>query len=218
MARTKPNLREGVSLAKRSGCHSEPHTNPEVKILMQQYVHHEVHSRHQGRFIEENEIDNFGKGWNKLRKGKLQKWVDETTRAHVSADIATRISALHTHNITSLSQSNPPLTPTPIELANMAADPGSDLDIDEDSDDSEDGSDTEYFRNSSGTMEVVDGRLIAETLDMERTVEEVMVWLDEEFNREECTQGNDSCTDSDPDSDTEEIVREAWFLRPGKHY
>lgn len=218
MARTKPNLREGVSLAKRSTRHSEPHTNPEVLILMQQYAHHEVHSRRRGRFIEENDIDNFSKGWSKLRKGKLRKWVDETTCARVSVDIATRISALHASEEPAFqpSSSNPPSTFTPVELATMTAEPSSDLEIDEDSDDSED-SDTEYFRNSTGTMEVIDGRLVAETLDMERTVEEAMAWLDEEFNREH-TQGNDSCTDSDQDSDIDDLVRYATFLPAGMHY
>ncbi|KAF8811180.1 hypothetical protein BYT27DRAFT_7221584 [Phlegmacium glaucopus] len=76
----KTELREGISLSKKSGKHSDPHMRPEVKMLMQSYAHHELHSRRPGRIIDNND---------KLKSGKLQKWVTETTRARAVGSAST---------------------------------------------------------------------------------------------------------------------------------
>jgi hypothetical protein len=81
MGRVKTDLREGVGLSARSGHHTDPHTNPEVKTLLQQYARHELHSRRPGRTIDDNDVDDFAHGWDQLMKSKLKKWVAETTRA-----------------------------------------------------------------------------------------------------------------------------------------
>ncbi|KAJ3748285.1 hypothetical protein EV360DRAFT_25469, partial [Lentinula raphanica] len=78
MSQVKIDARTSVGLAHHSGCHSEPHSNPEVRILLKQYAHHELHLRRVGHYVEEWDTDNFMKGWSKLDNGKLAKWVDET--------------------------------------------------------------------------------------------------------------------------------------------
>src|SRR5882762_7556104 len=82
MGQVKFDLWEGLGLSARSGHHTDPHTNPEVKTLLQQYARHELHSRRPGRTIYDDDVDDFANGWDQLTRGKLKKWVAETTRAH----------------------------------------------------------------------------------------------------------------------------------------
>ncbi|KAJ7593958.1 hypothetical protein C8J56DRAFT_777759 [Mycena floridula] len=85
-SRIKKELREGVGLGKRAAHHSDPHTQPEMKILLHQYALHELHSHRPGQTMEiPQEVDNFGKGLDKLYGGKLDKWVTETTAVRVLA-------------------------------------------------------------------------------------------------------------------------------------
>ncbi|KAJ3726679.1 hypothetical protein C8R42DRAFT_573424 [Lentinula raphanica] len=90
MSQAKIDARASVGLARHAGRHSEPHSNPEVRILLRQYAHHELHSRRAGRYVEERDTDNFMKGWIKLENGKLAKWVQETTSARVRQDVDAR--------------------------------------------------------------------------------------------------------------------------------
>ena len=79
-ARIKIDLREGVELSKRSGRHSVPHINPEIRTLLQVYKDCELHHRRPGRVYEDIDKDDFQKGLIKLGGGgKLKKWIFDTT-------------------------------------------------------------------------------------------------------------------------------------------
>ena len=87
-ARIKTDLREGVELGKRSGRHSVPHVNPEIRTLLQVYKDCELHKRRPGRVYEDTDKDDFQKGFIKLGSGgKLKKWIfDTTTSRNLTAD------------------------------------------------------------------------------------------------------------------------------------
>ena len=78
-ARIKIDMRTGVGLSKRSGRHTEPHTNPEVKKLLQVYKTHELHKRRPGRVYQDIHKDQFNAGIIKL-DSKLPAWISETLR------------------------------------------------------------------------------------------------------------------------------------------
>lgn len=79
-ARIKLDLRDGIGLAKRSGKHVAPHMKPEVEILLETYAKCELHYRRPGRAYNEDDKDDFRRGHDKLRSGKLKKWITDTTR------------------------------------------------------------------------------------------------------------------------------------------
>lgn len=78
-ARIKINLRSGLGLAARSGKHTAPHENPEVRKLMHTYQIHDLHKRRAGRVYQDTDRDDFSRGIVKLEAGRLQKWVADTT-------------------------------------------------------------------------------------------------------------------------------------------
>lgn len=156
MGRVKTDLREGVGLAAKSGCHSDPHTRPEVKILLAQYAKHELHSRRPGRTIEKEDIDDFQKGWQKLAQGKLKRWVADTVRSR------------------SLRTRNTAASPTDIE------DDGSGSE-DEDCDSA---LAEEPLSSTFGYMQMVDGQLIIETGDFEDAVGSCLSALEEEHSED----------------------------------
>lgn len=80
MGRAKKDLEAGVGLMPKSGHHSAPHTKPEVLTLLTQYRLLELHSRRPGRVIDDRDVDDFQRGWEKLEKGRLASWVFESTR------------------------------------------------------------------------------------------------------------------------------------------
>ncbi|KAI0730873.1 hypothetical protein C8Q76DRAFT_613345 [Earliella scabrosa] len=74
----------GVGLAERRGRHPEPHSRPEMKILLNEYATCELHSFRSGRKYHSDSTpttDMFQAGLESLEGGKLQKWVKETTRS-----------------------------------------------------------------------------------------------------------------------------------------
>ena len=93
LGQIKKDLREGFGLQPRFGHHKAPHTRPEVRILLDVYRHHELHSRRAGRRLNMNDLpgenmDDFGRGAEHLRKTRLAAWVKATTAsrlAHSSA-------------------------------------------------------------------------------------------------------------------------------------
>jgi hypothetical protein len=70
---------QGLGLAKRGGKHSEPSTKPEVRKLLQKYKREELHLFRCGRQYDDADVDDFSRGYNKLRGGGLEKWITETT-------------------------------------------------------------------------------------------------------------------------------------------
>ncbi|KAJ3884823.1 hypothetical protein GG344DRAFT_71047 [Lentinula edodes] len=82
------------------------------------------------------------------------------------------------------------------------------------SDDSD--SDDEYFWHSTGMMEVVNGHVVAQSLDLDQTAEELIVVLEEDLEREKAALGNASCSDTDHDSDADysklQNRRQYWYI------
>lgn len=77
----KADTRAGVSLAKRSGRHKEPHQKPKVKTLLRHYHDTELNLRRPGRtFGEGHEPDTFTAGVKKLAEGSLAQWARKTSR------------------------------------------------------------------------------------------------------------------------------------------
>lgn len=77
-ARIKLDLRVGVGLSQRSGRHSAPHANPEIRILLDVYHDTELHLRRPGRVYKDDDKDHLQQGITKLRDGKLKKWIAST--------------------------------------------------------------------------------------------------------------------------------------------
>lgn len=173
----KIDSRTSVGLNQHARRHTEPHSNPEIRILLKLYTHHQLHSRRAGRFVEERHIDDFSKGLDKLRKGKLAKWVRETTQARVKDDIARRIAALPT--LSPLPTTTTLSAPT---LEDPDMDTGSSGELESESEAEEDSDPN--FRHTVGVMEVINGRFVAETLDIDGTLEEAITMLDEELEND----------------------------------
>ncbi|KAM6489590.1 hypothetical protein JOM56_014912 [Amanita muscaria] len=79
-ARIKLDLHNGIGLTKHSGRHVAPHLKPEVETLLETYAQSELHCRRPGHAYSEEDRDDFGCGHDKLRAGKLKKWITDTTR------------------------------------------------------------------------------------------------------------------------------------------
>ncbi|OJT06327.1 hypothetical protein TRAPUB_2789 [Trametes pubescens] len=85
LARLLDDLKQGLGLSARSGRHSAPHTNPELKTLLREYRKLGLHTRREGRqyisvAAESYEGRNdYRRGLRNLRSGKLKKWIKETT-------------------------------------------------------------------------------------------------------------------------------------------
>lgn len=79
----KKSVTEGLGLAQRRGKHSEPHTKPEMKKLLEVYRDQQLHLFRSGRTYggDPRKTDDFGRGCQRLIEGKLVSWVSETTRA-----------------------------------------------------------------------------------------------------------------------------------------
>jgi hypothetical protein len=65
-AHIKLDLCVGVGLMERSGHHKDPHTKPEVIILLEVYCKAELHHHWPGRAHNDEDTDNFTCGINKL--------------------------------------------------------------------------------------------------------------------------------------------------------
>ncbi|KAJ6599623.1 hypothetical protein B0H10DRAFT_2322822 [Mycena sp. CBHHK59/15] len=71
----------GTGMAPKSKSHTDPHTNPELRILLKLYHKEELHSRRLGRQIDDRDTDDFAKGVKKLRGRALQKIIDKSLPA-----------------------------------------------------------------------------------------------------------------------------------------
>ncbi|KII83902.1 hypothetical protein PLICRDRAFT_58707, partial [Plicaturopsis crispa FD-325 SS-3] len=81
MARLKNEWTDGVGLTARSARHADPNANAEIRALLKEYRERELHSRRPGRSIEDTDVDDFQRGLESLRSGKLKKWITRTTRS-----------------------------------------------------------------------------------------------------------------------------------------
>ena len=143
MARVKTDLRDGVGLEAKSGRHSDPHTRPEVKTLLALYARHQLHSWRAGRTIDRGDVDNFQPGWEKLAKGKLRKWVAETVRSRGMGSATQPVAEVDGVD--------------------------SDEEGSEDEDDSGD-LDAASVPPTFGSIRMVDGELVIDTINFEETV------------------------------------------------
>ena len=69
---------QGLGLAKEGGKHSEPHTKPEVRKLLQKYSDEELHLFRHGRQYDNADVNDFLQGYHKLQGRGLQQWITET--------------------------------------------------------------------------------------------------------------------------------------------
>jgi hypothetical protein len=160
MGRVKTELRDGLGLAAKTGRHSEPHAKPEVRILLKEYARHELHSRRPGRTMDYGDVDNFQRGWEKLAKGKLQRWVAETVHSRTMGNTKTDVSDAK----------------------------GADSD-DEDSEDEEDTAEVETTAPTFGSMRMINGQFIVDTMDFEETIREFTTLLKVDKGEESETNG-----------------------------
>lgn len=81
----KKTMTEALGLEQHGGKHAEPHTKPEMQILLQAYKTHQLHLFRSGRMYngELRKVDDLGRGVQQLIGGKLAAWVNETTRARL---------------------------------------------------------------------------------------------------------------------------------------
>lgn len=140
-ARIKMDLREGVELSKRSGRHSVPHVNPEIRTLLQVYKDCELHYRRPGRVYEDTDKDDFQKGLLKLGGGgKLKKWIfDTTTTRNLTAGMG-----------------------EPAETLMVDTTSGAETETNDDENDDED---FEVHPPPPGYQEIIDGRLTFASMD-----------------------------------------------------
>ncbi|KAJ6631592.1 hypothetical protein B0H10DRAFT_1938439 [Mycena sp. CBHHK59/15] len=90
----------GTGMAKKSHTHTDPHANPEMRILLKLYRTEELHSRRLGRQIDDRDTDDFAKGVKKLRNGGLKKFIQKSLRTRQTTRTATNIPMLTTTNTT----------------------------------------------------------------------------------------------------------------------
>jgi hypothetical protein len=133
-----------MGLAKKSSKHSDPHTNPEIRILLNTCKAEELHSRRLGRQIDDRDTDDFAKGVKKLRTDALENYIKKTLRTR-----QTNRSPEDTENATD---------------ANEAEDHDTSSDESEASDD--DADDLDAYAATRGSMSVIDGRLVMDCRDM----------------------------------------------------
>ncbi|KAH9916374.1 uncharacterized protein B0H18DRAFT_1124287 [Fomitopsis serialis] len=87
----KNQWREGVGLKPRRSNHPEPHSNPEVKILLQSYKDTDsgadLHRFRPGRRygMQAKETDTFGHGVAQMLNGKLAEFVTKTTHTRCTS-------------------------------------------------------------------------------------------------------------------------------------
>lgn len=81
--RVKKDINGALGLAKRGGKHKDAHTDPELVKLRDTCEVEQLHLFRPGRTYggDKMKVDHFGKGFARLRDGKLKEWTVETTRA-----------------------------------------------------------------------------------------------------------------------------------------
>lgn len=79
----KTNVRPNLGLKIRSVHHPEPHSRPEIRTLLRTYKEHQLHKFREGHCYskELRDVDDFNRGIQTLRDGKLQKWIKDSSNA-----------------------------------------------------------------------------------------------------------------------------------------
>ncbi|KAJ6529412.1 hypothetical protein DFH09DRAFT_934780 [Mycena vulgaris] len=153
IAELKLAWRTGTGMAQKSKKHTDPHTNPEMLILLKTYRTEELHSRRLGRQIDDRDTDKFSQGIKKLRTGGLDKWIKKS---------------LHTR------QTSRPAEPQTTATAEAGSAGDSEEECDEEdsdddtsSDESEDSdTDDSPLYATRGSIAIIDGQLVVDDRDM----------------------------------------------------
>jgi ethanolamine utilization protein EutQ (cupin superfamily) len=146
---------------------------PEVQTLLEEYRKTQLHQRRPGRAYDNVDTDNFRRGMNKLRNGKLAKWIIDTTTTR----------GLNT--VTAL----PPLgVADEQDIASVEEyEVGEDEDEDEGSDDAVEQADYQSKISDSvtmGFMQMVNGELIIHTADFDE-VDDLFTELEADAEEED---------------------------------
>ncbi|KAJ7736361.1 hypothetical protein DFH07DRAFT_966873 [Mycena maculata] len=157
IAQLKVAWRMGLGMHKKSHKHTDPHTKPEMRTLLQLYKDTELHSRRLGRQIDDRDTDDFARGVKKLCEGALQASITKTARNR---------QVFHTDTV--------PVKPTLADPVNHSddSDEENESSSDEDSSESDDpNSDSEdkqpnRFYATQGSTFLVDGELVFDERDM----------------------------------------------------
>jgi len=120
------------------------------KTLLREYARHELHSRRPGRTMDNGDVDDFKRGWEKLAKGKLRRWVADTVRSR---------GWMKNRNV---------------EVTDSC---------DEESDDEEeynDEAESAAAPLTMGSMRMVEGQFVIETVSMEETIRDYLTMIETE--------------------------------------
>lgn len=185
-ARIKLDLRVGVGLSQRSGRHSAPHANPEIRILLDVYHDTELHCRRPGRVYKDDDKDHLQHGITKLRESKLKKWIASTCS---------------TRNLLATSNSSAPRDSrhgdTAGHISESESEDGSDMSDNED----EEGR-IEGAPNSLVYGEMVDGELILASMDvMADEIDDLLSHLERPAGDHTSADESGGGVDSDADMD-----------------
>lgn len=153
----------GVGMKKKAHKHSDPHTRPEMLILLKLYRDTELHSCRLGLQIDDRDTDDFARGVKKLREGALQTGLART---------AAKRQVLRTD------PAPPPANPTSDDSSDS-----DDTDVESESSDSdpEDDAGITQFYATRGSTYMVDGELVFDERDMLAGPEDDVEDEDEDF-------------------------------------
>ncbi|KAJ7354353.1 hypothetical protein DFH08DRAFT_773532 [Mycena albidolilacea] len=146
IAQLKLAWRTSTGMAQKSHVHSDPHTRPEMQILLKLYRTEELHSRRLGRQIDDRDTDDFGKGLKKLREGGLQKFIDKSLRTRRKRQQIPQ--------------------PAPIPADDDSSDDGDDGDHHSENSDDDSDADVQDIYATRGSAAIVDGELVMDGRDM----------------------------------------------------
>jgi hypothetical protein len=80
LALLKKAWREKLGLKAKSGKHSDPHQDPELRILLDVYRKEELHKRRPFRDIDSRDTDDLGRGFQKLRESGISQFLKQSRR------------------------------------------------------------------------------------------------------------------------------------------
>lgn len=150
IAELKVAWRTSTGMAHKSTKHADPHTKPEMHILLKTYRVEELHSRRLGRQIDNRDTDDFAKGIKKLRAGGLANYIKKTLR-------------------TRQTKRTPETASTAMEEGNSGGDSDEENPSETSSDSDESGDsdveDRDIFA-TRGSMAVINGQLVMDERDM----------------------------------------------------
>ncbi len=181
LARLRDDLKEGVGLAERSGRHSAPQRDREVRALCKEYVQQELHHRCPGRSFasdaDNHKPSDFRQGVINLQGGKLAKWIRDSSYMRGTSK-PTQASS------TAEQYADPEDSPT--ELPDDAALPG--------------------VAPGLSSLRMRDGELLIEALDVEEEASRILQAMSETPDAEDDFDAADELPDSyliDDDADGE---------------